>query len=152
MPRHRCKRFERRYGGACLGRVGSRPLDVERCSETRALARAHETQCFVLGRRYGAYRIELMQCADEDEVVGRDVGDDEQTNATRRVFCRARVGCRGRRACAQTTRDVDFPRNLEAALPALRVRRRGDGVLGGRVVTRPLIGARGLDPNARIQP
>ena len=65
MPRHRGKRFERRYRGARFRRVGLRALDVERCSETRALARGHETQRFVLRRRYGAYGIELMQCADE---------------------------------------------------------------------------------------
>ena len=38
-----------------------------------------------------------------------------------------------RRAGAQTTRDVDFPRNLEAALQALRVRRRNDGALIGGI-------------------
>jgi hypothetical protein len=121
MTRHGDGGLERRYRGVRPGCIGLRALDVERRGESRALARRHEAQRFVVRGRYRAHRVELAQRAREREVAGRDVRNDEKANAPRHGLRRARVGGGRRSARAQTTCEVDFPRDAEAGLPALGV-------------------------------
>jgi hypothetical protein len=116
------------------------------------LARGYETQRFVMRGGDRAHAVELAQRANEREVVRRHVRYDEQTNAARRVLGNARVGGGRGGAGAEATGDVDFPRHFQAALPTLRVSGLRHELLGGRVVTRPVIEARAMDPNARKQP
>jgi hypothetical protein len=129
VPGYGGERFERRYRSARSRSLGLRALDVERRRESDALSCGDETQRFVLGGRDRAQRIELAQRADEREVVRRDVAHDQQANAPRRVFGRARVG-RGRCcARAQASRDVEFPRHVDGPLPAFRIRSLGERLL-----------------------
>ena len=77
----RGERLERRYRRARARRVGLGALDVERRSEARPLSRGYQAQRLVLRCRDRAHGLELVQRADQREVVGRDVGHHQQAHA-----------------------------------------------------------------------
>src|ERR1022692_144652 len=137
---------------ARFGGLGLRALDVEQRGEADPLAGGHQAQRLVLRGRNRAHRVELAQCSHEGEIVRRHIRYDQKTNAARDVLRRARVGGGRSGPSTQAPGDVDFPGDVDAALPTLRVGRLRHELLGGRVVTGPVIEARALDPNARIQP
>jgi hypothetical protein len=68
------------------------------------------------------------------------------------VFGRERVGGGRSGAGTQASRDVDFPGDVDAALPTLRVRGLRNGLFGRRVETGSVIEAARVNADAWIQP
>ena len=116
------QRLERRYRCARALRFGAGALDIEGGSEPDTLSCGHETKRLVLSRGDRAYCFELLECADEREVVGRNIAEYQQAHTPRMVFSghpvRRCSGCTG----PQSSTEVDFPRNAESAAGALHVR------------------------------
>ena len=143
------QRLERRYRCARALSVGAGALDIEGGREPDTLPRGHETKRLVLSRRDRAYCFELLECADEREVVGRHIAEYQQAHTPRMVFSghpvRRRSGCTG----PQSSTEVDFPRNAESAAGALHVR---NGLLRTAAVVGALITAATDRAEARQQP
>src|SRR5262249_4116767 len=150
VTRYGGKRLERRDGRPRPRGGGLRALDVEGRGESCALTRCHQAQRFIVRGRYRAHAFELAQRACEHEGVGGDGGDAREADAPGTALGRMGFGSGCRSPGTETAGDVDFPRDSEPRLPALRVRGLRDGSLRERVVAGPVIEARAVNPDARI--
>ena len=152
MTRDSGERLEGRKRCACSRRISLCALDIEWRRQPGALARGHEAQRFVVRSRDCTYRVELAQGAHQHEIVRCNVGDGEKANASGRMFGRSRVSgsCSGART--ESPGDVDFPGNIDAALPTLRRRGLRYRLLGRRAISGSVVEAGTMNPDARVQP
>ena len=128
------ERLERRYRCARARRVRAGAFDIEVGREPHTLPGGYEAKRLVLGSRDRAYRFELLECANEREVVGRHITQYQQAHTPCLVFSRHFV-CRGSSCtCSQSSAEVDFPRNAESATRCLHIR-------NGLLCTAGVIGA-----------
>jgi len=82
------ERPERRYRCARARRVRAGAFDVEAGREPDTLPGSYEAKRLVLGSRDRTYRFELLECANEREVVGRDITQYQQAHTPCLVFSR----------------------------------------------------------------
>jgi hypothetical protein len=152
MARDLGKRLERWYRRVRLGCFRLRALDVERRREPDAFTGGHEAQRLVLRSRNRAHGLELAQCPNERKVVRCNIGQHEKARAARGIFDCDRIGCSRLRTCPKAPEQVDFPRGGDTDLSRPRIRRFGDEVLEGSIVSRRVIEAVGADDHSRQEP